>query len=454
MKMLHAVLLAGLALGATVPAAAQEVKAITGATVIGGAGAPIPDAVIIIEGTRIARVGPRATTTIPANATVIDARGKFVIPGLADMHNHLEDGSFSFQQNVKANLPVLLAYGVTTVLDPSVSLKDFAEVKAIASADAAPAPRFFGTGPMITVKGDTLGAAGGGPTPETAADARAAVTRLKSASVDAIKVSRDDLTWASTRRVALMSLDVLNALVDEAHRQGLKVYAHAPLLDQAKEFLRAGGDGLMHGILDKPIDQEFIDLMLRNRAVYVPTLAMFEDVGDVKAWTARQATHAEGSALAPLADSVKGPDFSRLFLSFLDNTEFTRSHLVTLRSNLKRVFDASIPVVMGTDSGFFGVVMGASSQMELAMMVEAGLTPENALRAATINAARMIGREKEAGSVEAGKLADLVILDANPLDDIHNVRRIFRVVKAGTVFDPAQLLSTFRFSAPPTRPTN
>ena len=103
---------------------------------------------------------------------------------------------------------------------------------------------------------------------------------------------------------------------------------------------------------------------------------------------------------------------------------------------------------MGTDSGFFGVVMGAASQMELAMMVEAGVTPDNALRAATINAARMIGREKEAGSIETGKLADLVILDANPLEDIRNVRRVFRVVKAGTVFDPAQLLSGFRFTAP------
>jgi len=92
--------------------------------------------------------------------------------------------------------------------------------------------------------------------------------------------------------------------------------------------------------------------------------------------------------------------------------------------------------------------MGASSQMELAMMVEAGLTPENTLRAATINAARMIGREKESGSIEAGKLADLVVLDANPLEDIRNVRRIFRVVKAGTVFDPAQLLSSFHFTAP------
>ena len=107
---------------------------------------------------------------------------------------------------------------------------------------------------------------------------------------------------------------------------------------------------------------------------------------------------------------------------------------------------------MGTDSGFFGVVMGVSSQIELALMVEAGLTPDEALRAATINAARMIGREKEAGSVEPGKVADLLILDANPLEDIRNVRRIYRVVKGGTVHDPAQLLSGFKVTSRPTPP--
>jgi imidazolonepropionase-like amidohydrolase len=102
---------------------------------------------------------------------------------------------------------------------------------------------------------------------------------------------------------------------------------------------------------------------------------------------------------------------------------------------------------MGTDTGFYGVMMGAASQIELALMVDAGLTPAASLQTATINAARMLGREKEAGSVEAGKLADLLILDANPLENITNVSRIFRVVKGGIVYEPAQLLSTVRFTA-------
>jgi imidazolonepropionase-like amidohydrolase len=113
------------------------------------------------------------------------------------------------------------------------------------------------------------------------------------------------------------------------------------------------------------------------------------------------------------------------------------------------VFDAGIPVVMGTDSGFYGVLMGVSSQLELALMVEAGLTPADALRTATVNAAAMLGREKDAGSIEPGKVADVLILDADPLTDIRSIRRIHRVVKGGVVHEPAQLLRTFRVTGPP-----
>ena len=249
-----------------------------------------------------------------------------------------------------------------------------------------------------------------------------------------------------------MKIEVLNALVSEAHREGLKVYAHAPLLDHAKDVLRAGADGLLHGIIDKPVDQELIDLLIGNRAVYVPTMSLYEDVADVAAWAKRQSAYDERRIVSPIADSMATPNSVQLIQSILNDTAFTKSRMSIQRANLKRVFDAKVPVVMGTDSGFFGVVMGVSSQIELALMVEAGLTPADALQAATINAARMLGRDKDLGSIAPGKLADLLILDANPLDDITNVRRIHRVVRAGVVHDPAQVLSGFRVTSPPPPP--
>lgn len=432
--------------GVTADVQTPDVKVITGATLLEPAGTAIPNTVIVINGSRIVSVGrvpPNSGSTGagPAGAEVINASGKFVIPGLADMHNHLEDGGINFQQNRLANLGRLLAAGITTVFDPNVPESDFTKLKAAAAADGSQYPRFFGTGPSITVEGDTLGSQS--PKPKTPDEARAVVQKLKALNVDAIKTQRDDFGWASTRVNPLMNADVLQAVVDEAHRQQLKVYVHAPQLPRAKEALRAGVDGLLHGIIDEAVDADFIDAMKRNNAIYIPTLGMFEDVADVSAWAMRQAPYWDQLGLQPPGlynayASATAPA-GRLFQALLGNSAYTKQRLPVLRSNLKKVADAGIPIVMGTDTGFFGVLLGVATPLEMELMVEAGLKPADVIRSATISAARMLGREKDLGSVEAGKLADFLILDANPIEDIKAVRRIYRVVKGGVIYDPARL---------------
>ena len=433
---------AALAVAAVVRLHGQGATAITGATLIDGtARAPIEDAVVIIEGGRIRAAGPRASTTVPAGATVIDARGKFVIPGLADMHNHLQTGDLTSRPNLRLTLSRLLALGVTTVFNPSIGLNDHTALKAAAAQETAALPRFFSSGPMVSVRGDFMAAQVGAPTPDTPEAAVATIGTLKAAGVDAIKVQRDDFSWGTTRTAPIMKPDVLAAIVKEAHQQNLRVFAHAPLLDYAKDVLRAGGDGLMHGIIDKPVDREFLDLMTKNRASYVSTAALYEDVADVSAWVRRQSQADRGGFLAPaIYDLLASPAAAQQFQGLFNNTAFTKERLPVARANLKAVQDAGIPVVMGTDSGFIGVMTGVASHLELALLVEAGLTPADAIRAATLNAARMIGQEKVLGSVEAGKAADMVILDASPLADIRNTTRIYRVVKGGVVHDPAALL--------------
>jgi imidazolonepropionase-like amidohydrolase len=396
----------------------------------------VQNASIIMDGGRITHAG--AAAAVPAGAIVIDARGKFIIPGLADMHHHLLSGSMRPIVNRQSVLRRMLAVGVTTVFTPSIGQKDFAALNAAAAADSAAYARFFGTGPSITVKEDGIGRAEGAAAPQTAAEAQAIVRERKAAGVHAIKIMNDDVSWSIKARVPLMKAEVLSAIVEEAHRQGLKVFAHAPMLAAAKQVLRAGGDGLMHGIIDRPVDQEFLTLMKRNRASYVSTMALYEDVGDVAAWGRRQAVNWDKAALQPprFYEAFTSPAGVIQFEFTFNNAEFTKQHLPVQRANLKVVFDAGIPVVLGTDTGFFGVLVGAATQIELELMVEAGLKPEDALRTSTIIAARMLGKDRELGTVEAGKSADLVILDADPRADIRNVTRIFRTFKAGVPFEP------------------
>ncbi len=369
---------------------------------------------------------------------MIDGRGKFVIPGLADMHHHLQSGSTRSQQNLQSNLRRMLALGVTTVFDPSVSLKEFTALKAAAADDAAPFARFFSTGPIVTVKGDFFGLMVGAPTPDNAMQSQTVVRDLKASGVDAIKVQYDDLSWSMKQGFPTLKRDVLEAIIKEAHQQNLKVFAHAPILKHAKDALRLGLDGLMHGIIDEPIDQEFVTLMKQNRASYVATMALFNDMADVNAWAKRLAPSWDRAALQParLYEFFASPAGAQRFNGNFNNLAFPKEHLPVQKANVKNVFDAGIPVVLGTDTAFEGVLIGVATQIELELLVEAGLTPSQALSAATINAARMIGRETDLGSIEAGKAADLVILDADPLQDTRNVTRIYRTMKGGVLYEP------------------
>jgi imidazolonepropionase-like amidohydrolase len=273
---------------------------------------------------------------------------------------------------------------------------------------------------------------------------------LKAAGVDAIKIQRDDFSWGTKNRVGLMKQDVLQALVDEAHQQKLKVFAHAPLRRYAKDTLRAGVDGLMHGIVDEPVDREFLTLMKQNAAVYVSTMGLFEDVGDVAAWARRESANWDKANLQPprFYDQFTSPAGVKLFTTFFDNPEYAKQHLPVQRANLKAVFDAGIPIVLGTDTGFYGILVGAATQIELELLVEAGLKPEDALRAATANAARMIGKEQDFGTLEPGRAADLVILDADPRLDIKNATRITRTYKGGVAYDPVDPARPLRGRGP------
>ena len=431
----------------TLPAQTRELIVIRGGTLISPtASEPVKDAVIIIEGSRIKEVGTTAKTRIPSNSRMIDASGKYIIPGLADMHQHLGEGNFELNQgeaDYRKNLASLLGWGVTMVFSfGTPEIETFTELKRLSAREDSSYPHFFGVGILLRAP-EGHGSLQGGFTPDTADDARKQVRTLKAAGVDAIKLVHTDLRYVTTEPRPLLKPEVLAAIVDEAHKLGLKAYVHAPVLAHAKEALRAGVDGLVHGVLSDPVDDEFIELMKRNQAIYIPTHSIFEAAGDIGAWARRAAAFDERGMIAKevLAVGLSPANVTRWEEKW-NNLPYMKERLPILRSNLKRVWDAGILVVAGSDTGNSGAgtLLGLSSQLELWLMVESGLSAAQVLQSATINAAQMVGRQKDMGTIEPGKVADLVLLDADPRADIRNVRNIFKVVKGGVVKDQATLL--------------
>lgn len=422
------------------PPGSHPITVLKGATVIDGTErSPITNGIIVIQGTRIAAVGPEGSVQVPPAATVIDATGKYIIPGLADMHNHLRDGIMTEWQNPRPNLSRLLGCGVTMTFAPSMEKDAFVWLKTkITTDDAGPYAHFWGTGPVIMA----TNASGADYSPRTAAEAHKTVLELKAMNVDAIKVFNDDMSWLIESPLPMLPDDVLKATIKEAHRQNLKVYVHAPVLEHAKAALKAGADGLLHGIISAPVDGELITLMKQNNAIYVSTLSLFESAADLANWSVRLAAFDEHHWMPPTGYAhLQSPAVLERTQGRWTNHAHTKAQLPVARQNLKTVFDVGIPVIAGTDTGLLGVVTCVSSHLELVLLTEAGLKPAEALRAATYNAARMVGREKDLGTIEPGKLADLVILDGNPLSDIKNTRTVHRVVKGGVVHEPQQLFN-------------
>jgi imidazolonepropionase-like amidohydrolase len=427
----------------------QDVLAISGVTVIDVAkSALLRNMVVLTEGERIKQVGP-AGMAIPSNATIVEGAGKFLIPGLADMHIHPGNGyslqiqTLAERPNFKQDCSRFMAWGFTTVFSTSgPSVEGLVELRAESSRRDAAMPRLFGVGLSFTAKGGHASRLGTF-TPDSPEEARLTVRKLKAAGVDATKLIYDDMGSVRKAALPMMTPDVMRAIIDEAHQAGLKAYVHALSLRYAKEALQAGADGLVHAVVSDPVDDEFIGLMKKNRAVYVTTHSLFYAFADIAAWAERlKRVDVHGAIPQAVYDGFTSADGIKGYYQLAP--KLSPERLAVIQANLRIVHNAGIPIVSGTDTSVPGVVLGASSQVELSLLVEAGLTPAQALRAATINAAAMLGREREQGSIAAGKLADMVMLDADPLADISNLRRVNRVFKGGVAYDPARLLREAR----------
>jgi imidazolonepropionase-like amidohydrolase len=441
------------ALGALAAPAAPRGLAIVGATVVDGRSAPIPDAVVLVEGERIAAVGSRAQVALPKGITIVDGRGKWLTPGLVDAHVHFfqSGGAYTrpdavdlrryrpYEKEIallKAALPRTFARyllcGITSVADVGGPFWNF-EVRAQA-ARTEMAPRVAVAGPLVSTVDRPQLDLGDPPIVKVTSpdEARALVRRELERKPDLVKV------WFIFRPGDELAAGkaIVAATVDEARKGGVRTAVHATELETARAAVEAGASVLVHSVFDKPVDDAFVDLLKRSGVVYTPTLFVPTGYELVFAGrftpTAAERRWADPDVLATFEEVKAYPELTAR--PRRPNPEAAR----TAAQNLKRLAEGGVTIAAGTDAGNIGTLHAASIFRELRLMTGAGLTPGEVLAAATAGGARVMGRD-DIGAIAPGKLADLILLERDPLADVGNLEAIHRVIKGGRVYTPDEL---------------
>lgn len=448
----------------TLPGVPPPPRALVGATLVDGTGAePVPDAVVLVRNGQIDCAGPRAACPVPDGIDTVDLKGHWITPGLIDAHVHFSQTGWADgrpdSMDVRAQHPYeevvadlrthperfgrsWLCSGVTAVFDVggypwTLALPAWAEPR-------TDVPRVAAAGPLLSTVDHWLNVPGERQFLHLVDEkaARNGVSYLKAQGSAAVKVwyiQEEEQTPAE--RAAL-----IRTAGEEAKKRGLPLIVHATELDGAKDALRAGATLLVHSVWDRPVDQEFLDLLKSSGAVYCPTLTVGR--GYQKMFEA---------ALAKQAPQVDDPNrcldpvtLQRVAETASADSGQTHENLVARQArlaqrewlsaaNLKRVAAAGIPVALGTDAGNPMTLHGPSVYAELEAMQAAGLTPAQVLVAATRDSARALGRAKDLGTIEKGKQADLLILGADPTADIKNVRQVRSVMRGGALRSIAEL---------------
>ena len=434
--------------------------ALVGATLVDGSGAaPVPNATVVVKDGRIACAGPRASCAVPAGTDTMDLRGLWVIPGLIDAHVHFAqtgwvDGRpdaldlrarYPYDSTV-AHLAVdpetffrsYLCSGVTAVFDVggyawSWGLRQRAEQDLQAPHVAAAGPLLSTVDHWINLPDEKQILYVG-----TDSAARVAVRAHVARGTDAIKVWYIVRPGADTTQLKA----VVHAAGDEAHRLGVRLIVHATGLREAKDALRAGADVLVHGVGDKPVDDEFLELARQRHAIYTPTLTVFDGYRQVRVRHFEPhypLSCVDPATLAKARSTDSLPPPTNVAADFVERQRALIAQALAVgQANLAAVFHAGITVAAGTDAGNPLTLHGPSLYWELQTMQESGLTPMEVLVTATKNGALAMGRA-DIGMLEPGKLADLVVLGADPTADIGNVQAVRYVMRGGALTVPRLL---------------
>jgi imidazolonepropionase-like amidohydrolase len=395
----------------------------------------IENATVIISNNLIQSING----AIPKNATIINGKGKWLMPGLIDAHVHLSTDNYFGQKyptqtpdltfNTQDIMTPIIANGVTTVLDLNSTMETFGQKKEIEKGHII--------GPRIGLAALINGGSGQGRIANTAEEGRIMVRNVKAEGYDFIKV------------YSKLNIETYNAIINEAHKQGLKTIGHIPnafqgkieqaftphfgMVAHAEEFSKQSQNMSLEDA------QKFAKLSKDNGTWLSPTLTTM-------VWIAKQ-THSIDSIKNLPSLKYVHPLFQSKWLTANNYVKNASPEIATTFDNMvkyhfllvKTFKEAGVPIVAGTDAGVSGVVAGFSLHDELELLVESGLTTQEALNSATLLSAQWLGTDKQIGSIETGKFADLVLLEQNPLIDIKNTRKIAGVFVNGKWLDKVKL---------------
>ena len=396
----------------------QSFTAYTGATIIDGNGSnPIRDGVLLISNERVVAVGTKESVKIPEHATVHDVAGKTIIPGLINAHGHVGDvkgidGGHYSHENIIDNLSIYARYGITTVVSLGGDKPGAESLRAVKDTANTQHARLFIAGEIIN-----------GKTPE---EAMAVADSNHHMGVDIMKIRVDDNLGTSPK----MPEEIYRAAIKRAHELGYKMATHMYYLDDARKLLDAGSDMMAHSVRDLPVDDAFIQLIKQKKASYCPTLTrelstfVYEDTAEFFSdpfFTREYDT----AIIKPLLDPARQQKMRES-----KSAQTYKKQLPVAKANLKTLCNQGVPIVFGTDSGVPTRFIGYFEHVEMNMMADAGLTPEQILLSATKNPAEYLGL-KDVGTLVPGHWADFIVLDADPLSDIKNVRKINAVFIGG-----------------------
>lgn len=411
------------------PSSAQ-VTAFTHVRLIDGrGGAPIADATVVVRDDRITAAGPAAQTPVPSGARIIDGRGMSLMPGLADMHTHLSggwDGETTDFLGSRLTTNALLYNGITSVLDPGDVTSYVRQLRDEVRGGRLAGPRIYFTGPVLD-----------GATPQWP-DISVAVASPEQASFFVRQMKAAGATFI--KAYGGLTTEMVKTVVDAAARDSMRVIADVGIRNGSLAVAQAGIGIYAHtGTL--AMTDEAIRYMAEHHTASITTLAVYESFS-------RRRFADMNFLQQPLIKDVMSPTYLSQVTAWgvkpLTDQQSRQggrylAALTTAGQNVKRMFDAGILVVAGTDAPYPGDYYGEALHRELELMVEAGLTPLEIISAATRNAARLVHAEAEWGTVEPGKIADLLLVRGDPSTRIADTRNIVQLMQAGKLIDRAGL---------------